>query len=272
MIKTIALKVEMKIVVAILLSLVLSLFLFTRVTHAATFTQDLKEGSEGADVMNLQAFLEAKGFLIMPQGVAKGFYGPRTRMALAKYQESVNINPAVGYFGPMTRAKIGEVTLVGTANNGTVSLQGTAKNGTTVVDPTLPVVNKITVIDATNVIINGTGFSTSLDAGKTNTVTLANILGTKQIVITPAPTNSSTQISVKVPPEWFRGEQPVAWVRNDATQKVSPIYPPVSFSTTGGYRGSTSGGSTSGGGSGGSSGGSGGGGCVSCGSNNSVPI
>ncbi len=68
------------------------------------FTIDLQTGRSGADVTRLQQFLINRGHTI-PAG-ATGFFGEQTRQALASYQRSENINPAVGFFGPMTRASI----------------------------------------------------------------------------------------------------------------------------------------------------------------------
>ncbi|MEK7520919.1 MAG: peptidoglycan-binding protein, partial [Patescibacteria group bacterium] len=70
------------------------------------FTKDLTLGSKGDDVTALQSFLESKGHLVMPQGVAKGYFGNLTKAALAKYQAAAGISPAVGYFGPKTRANV----------------------------------------------------------------------------------------------------------------------------------------------------------------------
>lgn len=70
------------------------------------FVRNLTVGSSGDDVSSLQTWLEQKGFLVIPTGVAKGYFGNLTRTALAKYQASVGITPAVGYFGPITRAKV----------------------------------------------------------------------------------------------------------------------------------------------------------------------
>lgn len=75
-------------------------------TTSTTFTRDLTLGSTGADVTALQTWLESKGFLTIPAGVSKGYFGEMTRAALAKYQVSAGISPAAGYFGPATRAKV----------------------------------------------------------------------------------------------------------------------------------------------------------------------
>src|SRR3989344_7247773 len=75
-------------------------------TTTTTFTTDLTVGSKGSEVSALQQWLVGKGFLTMPAGVAYGYFGPLTRSALAAYQASVGISPAVGYFGPITRSKV----------------------------------------------------------------------------------------------------------------------------------------------------------------------
>ncbi len=81
----------------------------TTTTTAATipsgfvFTRDLTVGSTGQDVVELQAYLVGKGFLVIPPGVSEGYFGPLTKAALGLFQASVNISPSVGYFGPITR-------------------------------------------------------------------------------------------------------------------------------------------------------------------------
>ena len=67
---------------------------------------NLTIGSRGGDVVTLQTWLETEGFLVMPAGVSKGYFGPITRNALANYQAANNIRPSVGFFGPLTRAHI----------------------------------------------------------------------------------------------------------------------------------------------------------------------
>ena len=70
-----------------------------------TYTRTLTTGSSGDDVSSLQTFLEDRGFLIIPQGVAKGYFGSLTKQAVMKYQESVGIE-TVGIVGPKTRAAL----------------------------------------------------------------------------------------------------------------------------------------------------------------------
>lgn len=89
------------------------------VTVTTTFTTDLTIGSTGSQVVALQTFLEQKGFLVMPVGVAKGYFGGLTKAALARFQAANGIVPAVGYFGPITRGRVNAM-LVTSGNGGGV--------------------------------------------------------------------------------------------------------------------------------------------------------
>jgi hypothetical protein len=71
----------------------------------AAFPRTLDIGARGVDVVALQTFLEQKGFLIVPSGIAKGFFGSLTRAAIAKYQIGVGLL-SDGIFGQSTRAKL----------------------------------------------------------------------------------------------------------------------------------------------------------------------
>jgi hypothetical protein len=87
-------------------------FAFSAVAASAamTYTRDLTIGSTGADVISLQTTLVSKGFLVIPATVQKGYFGALTKTALSNYQKSVGISPAVGYFGPVTRAHFNAMT------------------------------------------------------------------------------------------------------------------------------------------------------------------
>jgi peptidoglycan hydrolase-like protein with peptidoglycan-binding domain len=69
------------------------------------FSRNLTVGNSGNDVAQLQTLLESAGYLTMPQGVAKGYFGSLTKRALIKYQLVVGV-PGTGYFGPLTQAKM----------------------------------------------------------------------------------------------------------------------------------------------------------------------
>ncbi len=72
------------------------------------FIRDLTLGSKGEDVKALQIFLNTNGSLLTEVGTGSpgretDYFGPLTKASLAKYQSMNNINPANGYFGPVTR-------------------------------------------------------------------------------------------------------------------------------------------------------------------------
>ena len=69
-----------------------------------SFTQNLTIGSDGSEVVTLQQMLVAQGHLVMPAGVAYGYFGPLTREAVSRWQTKRGINPATGYWGPISRS------------------------------------------------------------------------------------------------------------------------------------------------------------------------
>lgn len=73
--------------------------------NAFSFSRPLNIGVSGPDVSALQNFLIGKGYLVIPVGTAKGYFGALTKAALKKYQKSVNIN-ATGVLGPLTTAAV----------------------------------------------------------------------------------------------------------------------------------------------------------------------
>src|SRR3989338_2703648 len=78
---------------------------------SGSFSRDLETGSTGPDVKALQAYLNSHGFPLASSGAGSPGneterFGGLTRTALAKWQNSVGIVPAAGYFGPKTRGYI----------------------------------------------------------------------------------------------------------------------------------------------------------------------
>ncbi len=76
-----------------------------------SFNRSLQLGSIGADVKNLQAFLNTSGFKVAESGAGSPGYetqtfGPATQAALARFQAANGIVPATGYFGPITQTFI----------------------------------------------------------------------------------------------------------------------------------------------------------------------
>ena len=68
------------------------------------FAHNLTLGMRGGDVSALQQFLIAGGFL--KNTAPTGYFGPLTKSALGAWQASVDISPAAGFFGPISRIKI----------------------------------------------------------------------------------------------------------------------------------------------------------------------
>lgn len=92
---------------------------------SVTFTQNLTLGSTGAEVSSLQQYLVAQGHLVMPAGVAFGYFGPLTQAAVAKWQAANGVAPAVGYWGSISRARY--VAVAG-STPGTTTGGGTVTN------------------------------------------------------------------------------------------------------------------------------------------------
>jgi hypothetical protein len=98
---------------------------------AVQFNTNLTVGSKGADVTALQQLLVSKGMLQMPINVSYGYFGSITKGAVARWQAANGISPAVGYFGPLSRAaansmvgSTGGTTTGGTTTGGTTTTTG----------------------------------------------------------------------------------------------------------------------------------------------------
>jgi len=83
----------------------------TSTTPSTAFTRDLTLGSTGSDVLALQQYLNTHGYVITTTGPGSpgnesDYFGPKTQSALAKFQKTNGIKPALGYFGPITRTYI----------------------------------------------------------------------------------------------------------------------------------------------------------------------
>jgi hypothetical protein len=68
------------------------------------FTVNLRVGSRGNDVVELQKRLRAEGFFTYPTDT--GYFGPITKAAVIAYQKAHGIVPAWGFVGPLTRAEL----------------------------------------------------------------------------------------------------------------------------------------------------------------------
>lgn len=81
------------------------------------FVRNLDVGMSGEDVAELQTYLQEKGFLYVPLGVAKGYFGAVTKSAVAAYQNAYGIVPYMGnygYFDAVTRLHVTSMLKYGT--------------------------------------------------------------------------------------------------------------------------------------------------------------
>ncbi len=152
---------------------------------ACSFSKNLTIGSTGMEVTCLQQALIAGGFTI-PAG-ATGYFGSQTRTAVASWQSSKNIAPAVGYFGAISRAAFnlgggsGSTTTTttgpsaGTGNGLKVALSATSPNGSVLVQKQgIGDLADFTFSNPTSAPINVTGL-TFKRIGVSNDSTLTNV-------------------------------------------------------------------------------------------------
>jgi hypothetical protein len=83
----------------------------TSPTTKFIFTKNLKYLMLDNEVKELQKFLNTHGYPVSLTGAGSNGlettkFGSLTQKALIKFQKANNITPAVGYFGPITRAKV----------------------------------------------------------------------------------------------------------------------------------------------------------------------
>ena len=90
----------------------------------SAFSRDLTLNATGSDVQALQVLLNANGFPVAATGAGSAgsestFFGSLTQSALAKWQAANGVSPAVGYFGPITRAALASSGACGATSGGT---------------------------------------------------------------------------------------------------------------------------------------------------------
>lgn len=113
----------------------------------ASFDINLKYGSKGQSVIELQDFLQDQGVLTAK---SSGYYGLSTLKAVKAFQITQNITPASGYFGSLTRAKANSLLLVALSDSNTAEKKETGIN---TIIPTSTEINP--VVSATNSLVAG---------------------------------------------------------------------------------------------------------------------
>lgn len=71
------------------------------------FQRDLFLGRSGYDVLCLQNFLKARGYLQIDETTE--FFGPKTKAAVTAFQKANGITPLLGYCGKQTRGLINQL-------------------------------------------------------------------------------------------------------------------------------------------------------------------
>ena len=176
-------------------------------TSACSFSRNLTIGSTGADVTCLQNALIGGGFSIAAG--ATGYFGTQTRTAVASWQSSKNIAPAVGYFGSISRAAFNlgggsssttttttttTGTTAGTGNGLKVSLATDSPNNVALVQgQAVGSLAKFTFANptATDVKVTNLGFKR---IGVSNDSTLSNVYiynGTKRLTDSAGVSNTA---------------------------------------------------------------------------------
>lgn len=204
----------MKRISSIVLSLALVLSVVAPVAASAqsmsgTFNTTLTMGSTGSAVVALQSFLVSKGLLTMPAGVSMGYFGGLTRSAVAAYQISKGIQPAAGYFGPVTR---------GYANADLAAMSGGNTSGTT--NPGCPAGALFNTQTAAPCNANNNNNNNN------NNNTTSGVEGVVDVLLSPTPSNNSSVLTSTDVPVYgveFRGRiSPVSIQTLDLEVSVSP--------------------------------------------------
>jgi peptidoglycan hydrolase-like protein with peptidoglycan-binding domain len=128
----------------------------TAMSASPAFTMSLTIGSTGSQVTELQTWLISKGYSI-PAG-ATGYFGTETQAAVAAFQAANGISPDVGYFGPITMAKVN--SMLGTTTTTTTTTTGTTttSTGTATLTGGEGSINNFQTVGASNITL-GTGAS-----------------------------------------------------------------------------------------------------------------
>jgi peptidoglycan hydrolase-like protein with peptidoglycan-binding domain len=78
------------------------------------FTQTLYINRQGTETKSLQKFLNTHGFVLAKSGAGSpgnetNIFSNRTKNAVIAFQKKYNIKPTIGFFGPITRAKVNKI-------------------------------------------------------------------------------------------------------------------------------------------------------------------
>src|SRR3989338_8172895 len=100
------------------------------------FTRSLTIGSNGSDVTCLQNYLTSTGHFTFSGG-STGYFGSATKAAVASWQASNNVSPAVGFFGHISQAKYNSVATTTTTTTTTPETPETPETPVTPISGTV---------------------------------------------------------------------------------------------------------------------------------------
>ncbi len=110
----------------------------TTTSAQCNFTRSLTIGSNGSDVTCLQDYLTSTGHFTFSGG-STGYFGSATKAAVASWQASNNVSPAVGFFGPISQAKYNSVATTTTTTTTTPETPETPETPVTPISGTVSV-------------------------------------------------------------------------------------------------------------------------------------
>ena len=148
------------------------------------FTQNLRLGSSGAQVMQLQKALNSSGYTVATAGVGSAgmessFFGAATRRAVIKFQSANNL-PATGNVFALTRAALnaGSVVVPPTGTTTTPTTSGSVSVSLAGSQPSNVVVSGSARAKLADVVFSGNGSVVSVKlmrTGVSNNNTLSNV-------------------------------------------------------------------------------------------------
>jgi hypothetical protein len=142
------------------------------------FTSDLTVGSTGSAVTALQQFLIGQGDLVL--ATPTQYFGALTQKALAKFQAAKGISPAVGYFGPKTRAFVNSMSTTSstTTTTTTTTTSGSLPAGCTTSTGYSSTTGASCATGTTSVVAPSTGLAVSLASDNPQAGSLVSSAGT----------------------------------------------------------------------------------------------
>jgi peptidoglycan hydrolase-like protein with peptidoglycan-binding domain len=147
------------------------------------FTQNMKLGSSGAQVLQLQKTLNSEGYTVATAGVGSSgmestYFGAKTKAAVIKFQAANNV-PATGNVFALTRAALNGLSVAPVVTGTTTTtISGPVTVALATVQPNSVVVASSSHVKLADLVFTGNGIVNSLKlmrTGISNNQTLVNV-------------------------------------------------------------------------------------------------